>query len=299
MASTITVGSSVTWRDLVAEAVAWGIEPADARRIGEEASGAERSEWTRALRELAPRGPAARFHDMVGRRLAGEPLQYVLGSWGFRGLDLMIDRRVLIPRPETEWVVEQALGLLSHEDPEGPDKRAVVIDLGTGSGAIALSIAAECWPRVRVVATDRSADALAVARANLAGLGRRGTAVELIEGSWWDALPTSLRGSIDLVVSNPPYVAASDELPVEVSDWEPIGALVPGPGGLEALETILAGAGEWIRPGGWIVLEIGETQGDAAAALASAAGLTGVEIRPDLAGRDRMLLAQSPAASTA
>ena len=226
---------------------------------------------------------------MVERRRAGEPLQYVLGSWGFRSLDLLVDRRVLIPRPETEWVVEVALGLLP------PAGEVVVVDLGTGSGAIGLSIAAERWPRARVVLTDASADALAVARANLAGLGRAGTTVELAHGSWWAAVPASVRGSVDLVVSNPPYVALADPLPSEVADWEPISALVPGPTGLEALAEILGGAGEWLRPDGWIVCEIGESQGEAAVALAVDAGLVDGAVRPDLTGRDRMVVARRPA----
>jgi release factor glutamine methyltransferase len=187
-------------------------------------------------------------------------------------------------------VVEQALGLV----PAAPDRELVAVDLGTGSGAIALSLAQERWPAVRVVATDASPDAVAVARANLAGLGRRGTLVELHIGSWWDAVPPEHRGEVDLVVSNPPYVAPGDDLPAEVRDWEPLDALVPGPTGLEAIEVIVGGAGEWLRPGGWLVCEIGETQGAAAAALAEASGLVGVEVRPDLTGRDRMVVAQRP-----
>jgi release factor glutamine methyltransferase len=229
-----------------------------------------------------------RFEAMVERRRTGEPLQYVLGSWSFRSLDLLVDRRVLIPRPETEWVVEVALLLLpAHGD-------VVVADLGTGSGAIGLSIASERWPRARVVLTDASPDALAVARANLAGLGRAGTAVELHEGSWWAALPAALRGALDLVVTNPPYVAVADPLPSEVVDWEPASALLAGADGLDDLREILAGAGGWLRPGGWIVCEIGETQGEALLALAAAAGLVDAEVRPDLTGRDRMVVARRP-----
>jgi release factor glutamine methyltransferase len=253
--------------------------------LGHEASGAGPGEWQAVLDEQAPERGAEHLRAMVERRLGGEPLQYVLGSWGFRRLDLLVDRRVLIPRPETEWVVEQALGLL-------PDGDAVVVDLGTGSGAIALSIADERWPRVRVVATEVSADALAVSRANLAGLGRRGVVVTLHEGSWWDAVPPEVRDEIDLVVSNPPYIAAHEPLPPEVAGWEPVGALVPGPSGLEALAEVLGGAAQWLRPGGWVVCEIGETQGEAVAALAAEAGLVDVEIRPDLTGRDRMVVAR-------
>lgn len=279
-----------TWRDLVAEAIAAGVDPTEARWLGEDGSGTEGGAWARVLDEPATDRQASRFRAGFERRVGGEPFQYVLGHWSFRHLDLLVDRRVLIPRPETEWVVEQALGLLP---PQGGGD-AVVVDLGTGSGAIGLSIAAERWPHVRVVLTDASADALAVARANLAGLGRRGTAVELHQGSWWDGVPAALRGSIDLVVSNPPYVAPDDPLPPVVTDWEPAAALVPGPTGLEALAEILGpdGAATWLRPGGWVVCEIGETQGEAVAALATAGGLVDVEIRPDLTGRDRMLIAR-------
>ena len=225
-----------------------------------------------------------RFDAMVARRRAGEPLQYVLGSWGFRRLDLLVDRRVLIPRPETEWVVEQALRRLPIE------ADATVLDLGTGSGAIALSIAME-RPRARVVATDASAEALAVARANLAGIGRAGTRVELRQGDWWSAVAGE---QFHLVVSNPPYVAASDELPPEVADWEPLEALVPGPTGLEALAVIVAGAPSYLRPGGLLVCEIGETQGAAVRELAADAGLVEVDVLPDLTGRDRVLAARKP-----
>ena len=263
---------------MVAAAAAGGLDPMDARRIAEEAGGDLDDQVTDLGR--------SRFDAMVERRRAGEPLQYVLGSWGFRSLDLLVDRRVLIPRPETEWVVEVALGLLPD------DGEVVVLDLGTGSGAIGLSIAAERWPRARVVLTDTSPDAVAVARANLAGIGRAGTTVEIHEGSWWDAVPASHRGSLDLVVSNPPYVAPSDPLPPEVADWEPGAALIPGPTGLEAFVEILGAAADWLRPGGWIVCEIGETQGADVVALAIAGGLVDVEVRPDLTGRDRMVVAR-------
>ena len=269
-------------RSLTDEAVAAGVEAGEVRWLAEAALGDEPTD-----------AQAERFRALVARRLAGEPLQYVLGSWAFRQLDLLVDRRVLIPRPETEWVVEQALGLL----PAAADRPAVVVDLGTGSGAIALAIAHERWPHVRVVATDASADALAVARANLAGLGRRGTGVTFHDGSWWAAVPGDLRATVDLVVSNPPYVSPGDALPAEVADWEPAGALVPGPTGLEAIEAITAEVAGWLRPGGWFVCEIGETQGPAAARLAAAGGLVAVEVRPDLTGRDRMVIGQRPPAS--
>lgn len=279
------------WRALVDDAVAAGLPGADVRRILEDVTGVEGGEAVTVLDDEASELRADRFRALVARRASGEPLQYVLGSWGFRGLDLLVDRRVLIPRPETEWVVEQALGLLPHGRRDEP---LVVVDLGTGSGAIALSIAQERFPHVRVVATDVSADAVDVARANLAGLGRRGAAVELHVGWWWEAVPPALRGEVDLVVSNPPYVGAAELLPAEVADWEPRRALVPGATGTEDLEVVLAGAAGWLRPGGWVVCEIGERQGEVVASIATAAGLVDVEVRPDLARRDRMVLARRP-----
>lgn len=278
------MGAPRRWRVLVDEAVDRGVARAEVRWILEQVTGSSGADAVTALDDEVSSRHADRFTALVERRLTGEPIQYVLGSWGFRGLDLLVDPRVLIPRPETEWVVEQALGLLPAGEP------ATVVDLGTGSGAIALSIAQERWPQVRVVATDVSADAIDVARANLAGLGRRGTVVELHQGVWWEAVPPALRGEVDLVVSNPPYVGAGEVLPPEVADWEPRSALVAGHAGTEDLEVVLAGAAAWLRPGGWVVCELGETQGPAVAALAVAAGLVEVEVRPDLTGRDRMVV---------
>src|SRR5688572_32021725 len=172
---------------------------------------------------------------MVGRRGAGEPIQYVLGEWSFRGIDLLIDRRVLIPRPETEITAEvaieeaQRLGARRGKpDPwAGAATAYTVADLGTGSGALALALAAEL-PDAAVWATDNSDDALAVARANLAGSGTIAARVRLAPGSWFDALPGDLRGQLRLLVANPPYVAEHElaGLPPEVRDYEPVTALV-------------------------------------------------------------------------
>jgi release factor glutamine methyltransferase len=237
----------------------------------------------------------ARFLAMVERRAAGEPLQYVLGSWGFRGLDLFVDDRVLIPRPETEQVVEAALGELDRLTSGAGDQRApVVVDLGTGSGAIALAVATE-RPGTVVWATDVSAGALEVASANLAGTGTRGaTRVRLVRGCWWDALPAALQGVVDLVISNPPYISSGEmgTLPAEVAGWEPRTALEAGVSGLEAIEVIIAGARRWLRPGGALVLEMAPSQAGPVAGLARAAGFSGVEVRDDLAGRPRTLVAR-------
>jgi release factor glutamine methyltransferase len=227
---------------------------------------------------------------LIERRAAGEPLQYVLGRWGFRTLDLMVDRRVLIPRPETEQVVEVALSEWraagAHADP-------VLVDLGTGSGAIALSLAVETG--AAVWATDVSHDALAVARANLAGLGGLAAPrVRMVQGSWWAALPPALRGRVSMAVSNPPYVptTAMASLPSEVAGWEPAAALDGGPDGLDAIRGIVAGAGEWLDPMGILVLEIGEDQAGPAREEALAAGFDRVDVRPDLAGRPRVMVAR-------
>jgi release factor glutamine methyltransferase len=226
---------------------------------------------------------------MVGRRRAGEPLQYVLGRWGFRSLDLLVDRRVLIPRPETEVVAELAVDELRRLG--GGERPVVAADLGTGSGALALTLAAEVRT-AEVWGTDRSVEALAVARANLAGLGRRGARVRLNAGDWFAALPQELRGRLDLVVSNPPYVAAGEPLPPEVADWEPHEALFGGPRGDEAALAILAEVGEWLARPGTLVLELAPTQGTTLAVAATAAGAAEVRVRPDLTGRERVLIAR-------
>jgi release factor glutamine methyltransferase len=224
----------------------------------------------------------------VSRRRAGEPLQYVLGSWGFRHLDLLVDRRVLIPRPETELVVDEALTLAAELGPP-----LLIADLGTGSGAIALALAQELpLGAAEVWATDRSTGALDVARANLAGLGRAAVHVRIAQGDWFGALPADREGRFDLIVSNPPYVADAEVLPDAVAAWEPAGALRAGPDGLDAVRILVAGATTWLRPGGALVVEIGAGQGPSSAALAVAAGLGAVTVRADLAGRDRVLTAR-------
>lgn len=294
---------TVPWRTFLAEAerrlAAAGLPSpeVDARRIVERASGVSGAELILALDDPATERGVGFFDLMLARREAGEPLQYVLGEWGFRELDLFVDRRVLIPRPETEQVVEQALAELDAvvrrgAPPAGHDRHQVV-DLGTGSGAIALSVAVE-REAVDVWAVERSPDAAAVARANLAGIGRAATRVRIVEGSWFDPLPPTLRGAVALVVSNPPYVAPGDPLPSEVADWEPREALVPGPSGFEAIDRIVAAAPAWLVPGGALVVEMAPSQGEDAVAAAWKAGFAHAETRRDLAGRTRMLVARMP-----
>jgi release factor glutamine methyltransferase len=284
-------GAEPTWAELRAGAASRLGSSAEARWLVEALTGEQR-----------PGGPVSevarrRFDALVERRAAGEPLQYILGEWGFRTLELMVDRRVLIPRPETEQVVEAAVAELDRMGAGSPRERLVAVDLGTGSGAIALALAIE-RARVEVWATDVSEPALAVAEANLARLAEPAASrVQLAKGSWWTALPPVLRGRVDLLVSNPPYIASAEmpQLDAEVVAWEPGLALEAGPTGLEAIGEILGGALAWLRPGGVAVIEIAPHQSAPAATLARAAGFAVVEVRPDLAGRDRILVARAAA----
>ena len=282
-------GATATWRTLWRDAERTLGSTLEARRIVERASGYDGAELLLHLDDAAPARALPFAQAMVDRRAKGEPLQYVVGRWGFRTLDLFVDRRVLIPRPETEVVVEAAVSEL-RAVAGTLDRLPVAVDLGTGSGAIALSIACEV-PGAEVWATDASAAALAVARANLAGLGSRyASHVRLVEGPWFDALPLALRGRVDLIVSNPPYIASGEVLPAEVAAWEPNEALVAGPTGLEAIGDIVRGAPVWLARPGRLVVEIAPHQAGAAADLMGAAGFEDVEVRPDLHGRLRVLV---------
>ena len=291
---------TVAWRVLLDETAQRladaGVASAaiESKWLVEEASGSEGADLLVTLDEPATVRGVARLDDMVARRCAGEPVQYVLGHWSFRTLDLLCDRRVLIPRPETEQVVGAALAELDQVLLARPQGHVpLVVDLGTGSGAIALSIVAEHAPS-EVWAVDRSPDAVAVARANLAGLGMAGARVRIEQGSWFDPLPPERRGDVDLVVTNPPYIAAHEDLPASVAHWEPTQALVSGASGLEAYEAILAEVGGWLAPGGSFVAEVGATQASAVADLAAQAGLVDVRVLPDHAGHQRTVIARRP-----
>ncbi len=280
----------VTWGDVAKDAArqlgAAGVADAEAqaRRLVEQASGYEGGEYYVGLTRGPARRQMAYLDSMLARRLAGEPLQYVLGRWGFRGLDLMVSPAVLIPRPETEILAGLAVAELARRDPPG----GLVVDMGTGSGAVGLAVAAEC-DAARVVLTDVSAEALAVARANLAGLGRAAVRVSACQGSWYEALPESMEGTVDVVASNPPYVRDDEALPSDVADWEPVMALRGGADGLDGARRILADAGHWLSPEGSVLLELAPDQIEAAASIAQAGGLAVEAVHPDLAGRDRVL----------
>ncbi len=278
---------TVVWRELLGRATEALASPTEARWLVERASGFDTTEFALGLEEPVPARSSDFFFSMLARRIAGEPLQYVLGQWGFRKLDLFVDRRVLIPRPETEMVVEVAI-----EELRAFPKRPNVVDLGTGSGAIALSIAVEV-PTSRVVATDRSADALEVARANLSGIGTLAAGrVRLEQGSWFTAVPGALRGQVQLVISNPPYIGDGEILPADVADWEPPSALRAGPTGTEDIERIVVEAPSWLARPGVLVVELAPHQAGSAIASARDAGFTSAEARLDLSGRERMLVAR-------
>jgi release factor glutamine methyltransferase len=227
---------------------------------------------------------ATRFESLLARREAGEPVAYLVGRRGFWSLDLEVGPGVLLPRPETELLVEFAL---QHLD---PGSTARVLDLGTGSGAIALAVASE-RPRATVEAVDASAAALEIARANARRLGL--SRVAFHPGDWFAPLGGR---RFDLVLSNPPYVAEHDPH-LERGDlrFEPRAALASGPDGLDAIRRIAAGAAAHLAPGGRIALEHGFAQAAAVRALLSAAGLREVASIRDLAGHERITHARSPA----
>ena len=284
---------TISWRQLWEETAGLTGRP-QARWLCEEASGAFGAEFLEVLGSGVTERAMAHLDAMLARMRTGEPLQYVLGHWAFRHLDLLVDSRVLIPRPETELVAQVAIDLVRSAAAQWPQRPILVADLGTGSGALGLSLAFEL-PRglVDVWLTDVSSDALDVARANTAGLGMAGAVVQFGEGPWFEALPSSLKGSLGLVVSNPPYIAKGDpEVEDSVREWEPALALYADDGGLEHVHAIAIGASVWLRPGGWLVLEIGTGQGAAVAQLLATVGLEEVEIRPDLAGHDRIAIAR-------
>ncbi|HUH14097.1 MAG TPA: peptide chain release factor N(5)-glutamine methyltransferase [Longimicrobiales bacterium] len=237
----------------------------------------------------APRpdpGARAAFERALARRAAREPLQYILGEAAFRELVLRVDRRVLIPRPETEELVGQVLAWAAQRG--GP---LDALDIGTGSGAIALSLLAE-GPFERAVATDPSADALAVAGENARRAGLEGR-LELRRGPGWSPLAPGER--FDVVVSNPPYVAEAERagLQPEVGRWEPAGALFAGPDGLDLIRELVAGAPAHARPGGLLALEVGCTQARTVAAWLRADGaFEDVRIVVDMAGRERAVRAR-------
>ena len=216
------------------------------------------------------------YRAMLERRAVGEPVAYIAGRRGFWSFDLEVSQATLIPRPETELLVELALQRLPVDAPVS------VADLGTGSGAIALALAHE-RKRAHVVATDRSIDALAVAERNAQRLGVR---VQCVRGDWLEPLAGR---RFDMIVSNPPYIETGDAH-LEQGDlrFEPASALSSGADGLDAIRQIVDGAPAHLENGGWLLMEHGWNQGDAVRHLLQAAGFAHVETFRDLEGRDRV-----------
>ena len=226
---------------------------------------------------------AANFRHLGARRLAGEPLQHLEGTVQFGPLELMIDSRALIPRPETEQLWEKVVAKLAGTAPQ------VVVDLCTGSGNLALALK-HAFPEAVVYGADISEGAIALAAEN--GL-HTGLDVQWIVGDMFDPVPSSLRGAVDLIVSNPPYVGADEYavLPIDVRDHEPHLALVSGPAGDETLARIAQQAAAWLAPGGLVACEIGESQAEQARTLFRAYD---ARVSSDLTGRDRFVVGRAP-----
>ena len=267
---------------LVAELIDAGLHRREARWLVEEFMTEADHESIGALRAAAQ------------RRLSGEPLQYVLGHWPFRGLDLDLDNRVLIPRPETEELVGVALEDLARRDVVAP----TILDLGCGSGAIGLALLFELRERgvrATLVAVDESSDALVVAKRN--ALKHRLHDVSFVESSWFNGLDASLRGRFDLIVANPPYVGEREFVTLDpVLGFEPFGALVADDSreveGFADLALVISEAPTWLAPGATLVCEHGDMQREAAVRCAKSAGFSDVTDLDDLAGKPRILVAR-------
>ena len=267
-----TAGSAREALDAAVDAMAAiGVETPrlDAEVLLAEATGWDRARLVAEPDAGVPAGAGRRFGEMVRRRLRREPVAYILGRKGFRHIELVVDRRVLIPRPETELLVELALEL----------RPGAVLDVGTGSGAIALAIAGE-MPGCEVTATDTSAAALDVAKANAVRLGLA-ERVRFREGT------VPVGEAFDLTVANLPYIAEPDwrKLQPEVTEWEPREALLAGPDGLDAVRAVVP-----LVESGTLALEVGEGQAVAVAVLLGEAGFASIETRADLAGIPRVVV---------
>ncbi len=283
-----------TWRELQEDTArhlgAHGISSAgaEARWMIEDFAGCNAAQMALHLDEPAEGDDLKMLDTWLERRERGEPLQYILGHWSFRGLAVLVDERVLIPRPETEVVVQTAVDILKIVP---GSEELIVADLGTGSGVIAISVATEI-PHAEVWATDMSESALQVARINATIAGLIGDRVQFRQGDWFDALPQELHGELNLIVSNPPYIAESEmsELPDEVRMFEPHEALVSGTDGLDATRIVLSEARNWLAPNGHVVLEIAEQRAQETMELAQKYGFTNTHLENDLAGKPRCLV---------
>lgn len=254
----------------------------DAQLLVRHVTGWSRAQVTVRGDEALPPEQVERLRGMGARRAGREPLQLILGSVGFRYLDLEVRPGVFVPRPETEVLAGEAVARV----PAG----GVVIEPCTGTGAVACAVAAEADPRL-VVATDVSQAAVGLARDNAA---RCGVEVTVAHGDLLAPVDAALRGRVDVLVSNPPYVAAGEleGLEPEVVAWDPPDALVAGLSGHEVSDRLIAAAAQWLAPGGWLLLEVDERRAIATAARAGVAGLVDTAVLADLTGRDRVVVAQ-------
>lgn len=276
---------SVTLRRALA---ASGLDALDAQVLLAHVTGRDRAWLAARADELLAEEFEAPFAALVARRQAGEPIAYLTGTREFWGLPLLVSPAVLIPRPETETLVEIALERL-------PADRALrILDLGTGSGAVALALARE-RPAASVVATDDSEAALAIARENARRLSVAN--VKFVQSDWYDGLAAIASATrFDLIVSNPPYVAAGDpHLAQGDLRFEPPAALSPGGEGLQAIRRIIAGASAWLVPGGSLAFEHGYDQAAQVRELLATAGWQDIEVRRDLASIERVSVARRPA----
>ena len=266
-----------------------GFAPEDARAdvavLGRYVLGWTTAEWAMRLRDPAPIDLGDRLANMAVRRARHEPIAYITGTREFYGRPFHVTPSVLIPRPETEGIIDEALKLRK----EG--SRPFIIDIGTGSGCIAVTLALE-WPGARVIGTDISGEALDVARSNALTLGA--TTVEVAPVNANEFFPAQL-GKVDLIVTNPPYVSESDRtsLPADVRDFEPETALFGGGDGLDVIRLLIPAAAKALRRGGTLLMEIGAGQAGALPALVTAAGLALVDIKPDLRGIPRTVIARA------
>lgn len=228
----------------------------------------------------------ARYLGFVARRVAGEPLQYITGHQEFYGLDFVVTPDVLIPRPETEFLVERVIKLAGDPSKGSP----LIVDIGTGSGCIVVTLAVHL-PHSRLIATDISAAALEVARAN-ADRYQVADRIEFVEGDALEPLSRlGLEGALDVIASNPPYVeqATSQLIQREVRDWEPHAALFAGADGLDFYRRVFPSVHRYLKPGGFVVLEIGYSQLDAISSMITGSKLELVDTTPDLQGIPRTI----------
>lgn len=257
----------------------------EAQWMAAAAIGVSRSHLLAHAGETFPEDRRSRFEEMVTRRTRREPLAYILGTVSFRGIELEVGPGAFVPRPESEVTAGRAIVRARERS-----RRPTVVDVGTGCGAIAIAVGVEV-PEARVFATEIRGAARGWALRNLA---RTGIGVTLLPGSMLEPLHPSLGGAVDVIVSNPPYVAEEEwaGLPDEVRRFEPRDALIAGPTGLEFVVQLLEQVRAWLAPGGWLVLELAADQMRKVERLLELVGYEDATITPDLAGRERVLEAR-------